>query len=376
MKSKIKKGLIASAACLATSIGASLAMSANTPMFASSRPSECDEIKPALKKESSTTKAIVNADNYAFAETEIILGDYVQKIATATCSDGMGVFMHFRKAMDPKDRTILRPNFDTLYSAAVVDLKSPAAITLPASDRLQILEVVSAYHWIPLVTSKPGVYEITEEMAGSRFAFIIIRTQVNMQDPADIERVGDIQDEIIIRQKNRGQFVQTKDWDRAQMLEMRTKYQKEKDVKGISSEEIFGKKGEINSEMRNIGVAFGWGALTKKGAVYPSIVIPGSGEGLTLTLKDVPMADNAFWSVTVYDKDGFAQGDDYNINSSFAKKSVNGSYVLNFGKDSTKENFLEIYPGSNATLRIYSPQVAYFDGSWKVPEIQSAIGVN
>lgn len=76
------------------------------------------------------------------------------------------------------------------------------------------------------MTSKPGVYEITEEMAGSRFAFIIIRAQVNMQDPADIERVGDIQDEITIRQKNRGQFVQTKDWDRAQMLEMRTKYQK------------------------------------------------------------------------------------------------------------------------------------------------------
>ena len=58
------------------------------------------------------------------------------------------------------------------------------------------------------------------------------------------------------------------------------------------------------------------------------------------------------------------------------RRAINGSYVLNFGKDSTKENFLEIYPGSNATLRIYSPQEAYFDGSWKVPEIQSAIGVN
>ena len=77
---------------------------------------------------------------------------------------------------------------------------------------MQILEVVSAYHWIPLVASKPGAYEITEEMVGSRFAFIIIRTQVNMQDPADIERVSQIQDEITLHQKNRGEFVQTKDW--------------------------------------------------------------------------------------------------------------------------------------------------------------------
>ena len=67
------------------------------------------------------------------------------------------------------------------------------------------------------------------------------------------------------------------------MLAMRTKYKKEKDAKGISSEEIFGKKGEISSEMRNIGVAFGWGALTKNEALYPSITIPKSSEDLTLT---------------------------------------------------------------------------------------------
>ena len=136
--------------------------------------------------------------------------------------------MHFRNAMDPKDKTILRPNVDTLYYLAVVDLKSPASITLPGSDRLQILEVVSAEHWIPLVTSNPGVYEITEELVGSRYAFMIIRTQVNMQDPADIKQVGAIQDKIKIRQEDRGEFVQTNCWDRGQMLAMRTKYQKEK----------------------------------------------------------------------------------------------------------------------------------------------------
>ena len=118
-------------------------MSANTPLFAGSNPSNCSDVKPAFKKDTSTA-AVISADNYSFAETKIILGDYVQKISKETCSDGMGVFMHFRNSMDPKDKTILRPNFDTLYSSAVVDLKSPASITLPGSDRLQLLEVVSA----------------------------------------------------------------------------------------------------------------------------------------------------------------------------------------------------------------------------------------
>ena len=84
---------------------------------------------------------------------------------------------------------------------------------------------------------------------------------------------------------------------------------------------------------------------------------------MTLSFKDVPMDDNAFWSVTVYYKNGFAQRKNYNINSSFAKESKSGDYVLNFGVNSTKENFLEIYPGSNATLRIYPPKEPYFDGS-------------
>ena len=188
-------------------------MSANAPVFAGSAPSNCSDIKPAFKKESSTI-AVVNTDNYAFAETEVILGDYVEKIAKSTCSDGMGVFMHLRKAMDPKDKTILRANFDTLYSMAVLDLTSPATITLPVSDRLQILEVISSDSWIPLESSKPGGYEITKEMVGSRFAYVIIRTQFNMQDPADIKRVGAIQDKIIISQESRGEFVQTKNWDR------------------------------------------------------------------------------------------------------------------------------------------------------------------
>ena len=30
-----------------------------------------------------------------------------------------------------------------------------------------------------------------------------------------------------------------------------------------------GKKGELSEEMRNFGVAVGWGGLPKEGAVYP-----------------------------------------------------------------------------------------------------------
>ena len=54
-------------------------MSATVPAFAGSMPLNCFDIKPAFKKESSTT-AVVNADNYAFAETEIILVITLKKL--------------------------------------------------------------------------------------------------------------------------------------------------------------------------------------------------------------------------------------------------------------------------------------------------------
>jgi len=47
-----------------------------------------------------------------------------------------------------------------------------------------------------------------------------------------------------------------------------------------------------------------------------------------------------------------------------------GEVVLNFGGDSSQDNYLGIYPGWNATLRIYNPKPAYFDGSWTRPELQ------
>ena len=44
--------------------------------------------------------------------------------------------------------------------------------------------------------------------------------------------------------------------------------------------------------------------------------------------------------------------------------------VINLGGNTDQDNYLEIYPGWNATLRIYNPKPAYFDGSWVRPELQ------
>ena len=335
-------------------------------------PSENSCPKPAVVNKIPDGKqaTTITKENYALAETDIVMSEYVKKIGQKNCSTGIGEFLHIRDAMDISDRTIIRPNFDTLYSAAVLDLSTPAVIVMPETNRLQILAAVNDVHWNVLLTDKPGRYELTEESAGSKYVYLIVRTQVNMRDQVDLKKVAALQDQIKIEQDDKGAYVQTNHWDPDQIRVLRDEYNERWIAEGIKSEMAFGGKGEISPEMRNFGVAYGWGGLPKKGAVYPTLQVPSSGKAFTLTLKDVPMGDNAFWSVTIYDQDGFSRGENYNINSSFAKANSDGEYVLNFGTTPGEENYLETFDGWNATLRIYSPTAEYFNGAWTVPSLE------
>ena len=203
--------------------------------------------QPAVEQTATAVTPVTKA-NYAFAETEVILADYVRKIAKGTCSDGVGVFFHQKTAQDPKERSILRPNFDTLYSFAVLDLNSPATVVLPDTDRYQILEVVDDEHWIPLISDKPGRYTLTKESMGSRYVFAFVRTQVNMQDPEDLKQAAAVQDQIRLEQAAKGSFVVGHQYDMKQILALRADYNARRQPEGITSEMAFGKKGQISPE--------------------------------------------------------------------------------------------------------------------------------
>ena len=363
-----------SAALLASAIGVGGLLLSSSPTSASTTLSKATAggcPKPGVV-ETATAVTPVTKANYAAAETEVILAEYVRKIAKGTCSSGVGTFMHLKKGMDPADRTILRPNFDTLYSFSVLDLESPATVVLPQVDRYQILEVIDEEHWIPLIADKPGRYTLTKESVGSRYAFVFVRTQVNMQDPADLKAAGAVQDQIVLEQASKGSFVSPKRYDMKEILALRADYNKRMAPEGVTSEMAFGKKGELSEELRNFGVAVGWGGLPKQGAVYPFPKVVNSTDPQVLVLKDVPIDPRAFWSVTVYDKEGFAVGKNYNVNSAFAKANEKGEYVIRLGGDPSQDNYLDIYPGWNVAVRIYSPTQTYFNGSWTPPQFQPA----
>ncbi|MCJ7555664.1 MAG: DUF1254 domain-containing protein, partial [Gammaproteobacteria bacterium] len=106
----------------------------------------------------------VTDENYSLAETDGIIEGYVKKIAAATNTKGDGVLMHYRKGADPKDRTIMRINFDTIYSRAIVDLTEPATLTMPETNgRYQSAWIVSEDGYYPGAFTTPGEHKLTKE---------------------------------------------------------------------------------------------------------------------------------------------------------------------------------------------------------------------
>ena len=91
-----------------------------------------NEVEPVIKP------------NDADAETQTVFAKYIAKVAAETCTWGLGTIWNEGETADPTDRTVIRINFDTLYSWLIVDLATPATFTLPQTNgRYQSAMVVN-----------------------------------------------------------------------------------------------------------------------------------------------------------------------------------------------------------------------------------------
>jgi hypothetical protein len=129
---------------------------------------------------------------------------------------------------------------------------------------------------------------------------------------------------------------------------------------------MFGSKDEVDPVRHLIGTAMGFGGNPEKDALYLPIT-PAKNDGATvhkLTVKDVPV--DGFWSVIVYNAQGFMEPnpyDTYSRNNITAQKEADGSVVVQFGGcDGKIPNCLPIVDGWNYLVRLYRPRAEILDG--------------
>jgi hypothetical protein len=80
---------------------------------------------------------------------------------------------------------------------------------------------------------------------------------------------------------------------------------------------------------------------------------------------------SGFWSISVYNAEGYFQRNQYNaysVNNITAKKGADGSVAIQFGGcDGKIPNCLPIIKGWNYTVRLFRPRPELLDGTWKFP---------
>jgi len=316
--------------------------------------------------ESPNTSVAVTANNFVRAETDMYFSKTVRE-------GGFGRLAHNRQLTSIDNQKVVRMNRDTLYSSGVFDLEAGRlTVTLPeAGNRFVSMQVISEDHYTVEVTYSPGAHRYDRDTVGTRYAFVIVRMLVDPRDGGDIEAVHRLQDAITVAQAHKGSF-EIPDWDRVSQERVRKALTMLGELGGCPDK--FGAKRDVNPIDHLIGTAVGWGGNPKYAAEYLS-VHPKQNDGMTthvLTVRDVPV--DGFWSISVYNEDGYFQKnalDVYSINSLTAKPSADGAYRIQFGACGEQvANCLPISKGWNYTVRLYRPRPEIQEGRWQFPEAQ------
>jgi hypothetical protein len=309
---------------------------------------------------------LVNADNFVRAETHRMFAD-IQRDA-----GGVNVFRHNRLPASIDEQTVIRLNRDTLYSFAILDLAEPAWLSLPDSrGRYMSAMVVNEDHYINVILHEPGRHLLTQELSGSRYVMVGVRTLVDPLDPDDVAVVSALQDRMKLETSSSEAFI-APDYDRASLDKTREALLSL--ASGLTGfERTFGRPDEVEPVHHLIGTAAGWGGLPTSEASYVGVdpaLPPGEYE---LTFKDVPV--EAFWSVSVYNAAGFFEPNPrnlYSVNSITGVPNEDGSITVRLRAevgDDAPPNCIVTPIGWNYLIRLYRPRSEFFTGAWTVPAL-------
>lgn len=321
------------------------------------------KLSSAESQESLAESVAVTIETFARAETDRYLKQRVD-------SGGLSKLYHSRAPVSIDEQPVVRANRDNLLSYGVFDLTTPVTIVLPdPGERFQSLRAINQDHYIVANTYEPGAHTFTQEMVGTRYLHLSVRILVDPDDPEDLSKVHELQDQISIDQTEAGELV-LPNWNAEQRDKLR------KAIIGLvpftpDSVRMFGAKHEVDPVKHLIGTAGGWGGGPTYAAYYENVT-PKSQSGsevLEVRVDEVPV--EAFWSISVYNADGYFQPNPYSkgysINSVTAKPSEDGSVTIRFGGAPEAENYLHVFEGWNYTIRYYRPREELRNGDWKFP---------
>ena len=307
----------------------------------------------------------VNVDNFVRAETDRMFA------ALEAQAGGVNQIHHHREPTPIDEQTVIRMNRDTLYSVAIVDISQGATLTIPdAGGRYVSVMVVNQDHYVNRVFHDAGDYALTVDEFDTPWVTVAARILVDPADSDDVKAVNALQDQFALAAKSSDAF-EIPEYDTASFDTTREALLTL--AHGLSAfEHSFGVKASVDPVHHLVSTASGWGGLPAEEAWYVNVEPRKPVGEYKLTVRDVPV--DGFWSISVYNADGFFEPNDrdaYSVNNVTATPNDDGSVTIHFGGcDDDRPNCLPIMEGWNYGVRLYRPRKEILDGSWAFPSIQ------
>ena len=308
---------------------------------------------------------LVNVDNFARAETDRMFA------ALQRDAGGVNRLSHNRAPASVEHQTVIRMNRDTLYSFAVVDITAGATLTIPErGDRYVSVMIVNEDHYINEIFHDAGQYAIDIDRHESPYVAVAARVLVDPNDPDDLARVAEVQNGLGLSAASATPFSMP-DYDEASFDSTR------KALLGLAAglrafDRMFGGRADVDPVRHLLGAAAGWGGLPSNEATYVGVT-PRLPVGRYELRVDDNVPVDAFWSISVYNADGYFEPNSsgvYSVNSVTGVRDADGSITVRFGDhEPGTPNAIPITDGWNYLVRLYRPRPEILDGSWTFPEI-------
>jgi len=337
-----------------------------TPASAAVAPTVPDLGDPRRWKKTADGKVLVTPDNFIRAESDVYMAAQVRDGA-------FGKFKHTREVAPLDNQSIVRLNRDTIYSSGVFDLDAgPVTITMPdPGARFLSALIINEDHFNPEVFYGAGTHTLTRQNVGTRYVMVGVRIFVDPNNREDMQHANALQDAITASQPGGPGTFEIPNWDPVSQKKVRDALMAVSNTLPDLRYAAGPNRTAVDPVRRIAAAASGWGLNPDRDAIYLN-VFPEKNDGKTgyrLAVKDVPV--DAFWSVSVYNADGFFEPNAlnaYSINSVTGQKDRDGAITIQFG-DCSKEtaNCLPVTKGWNYMVRLYRPRQEILNGTWAFP---------
>jgi len=295
---------------------------------------------------------------------------------------GVNKFFHNRQLTPTNNQPVVRMNRDTYYSMAVVDVSEGATIVMPTIPEGKYMSVqpVTQDHRIQPMMYGPGSFDLTTHIG--THLYLIIRLDGTFTEA----EAKEIQDKMSIKASSNNLFA-TEPINKASFTKVESEL-KAKLPAIIKRDGINGMRGmftnpsdesakDFTVEKYEVGAAGGWGGAQMIDNIYESSGNFSTDSCYQLTFEDPK--DEAFWSITVYDKNGFMFNDLANYSSNTAQVNKDGTYTVSFGCGKDAPNNLEIDNPSNVfniTVRHYRPSKRVIEKGYRLVPLIKAVSSN